>query len=126
MSNRAHYTLLGCVGFILFALGCGGTNPTPSTSQPTATHEDHSGHDHASEDHGGEAAIEKALASLSAEDRAAAEKQQTCPVSGEPLGSMAAPIKLTVEGRDVFVCCDGCTDALMAEPGKFLAKLPQD
>jgi len=50
------------------------------------------------------------LAKLSPEDRALAEKQKTCPVSGEPLGSMGVPYKLTVQGRDVLLCCPGCED----------------
>ena len=50
-------------------------------------------------------------------------KQKTCPVSGEPLGSMGVPIKVRAKGTDVFVCCDGCKDAVLAETDKFLAKL---
>ena len=69
--------------------------------------------------------IAKALAELSAEDRAAAEKQKVCPVSGEPLGAMGAPIKLTVADREVFICCKGCQGDLEADPEKFLAKLKQ-
>jgi hypothetical protein len=126
MLNRVHYILLGCGAYSLFALGCSGASTPPVTSPPAATQEDHSGHDHGDHAASGDSEITKALSSLSVEDRAAAEKQKTCLVGGEPLGSMGAPVKVTVLGRDVFVCCDGCTDALKADPEKFLAKLPQE
>ncbi|NUQ62164.1 MAG: hypothetical protein HUU20_06735 [Pirellulales bacterium] len=69
--------------------------------------------------------VRQALAKLSAEDRAIAEKQKVCPVSGEPLGSMGTPYKVTVKGRDVFLCCDGCEEEIKAHPDKYLAKLPE-
>ena len=72
---------------------------------------------------GGDSEIEKALAELPAADRAAAEKQQVCPVSDEALGSMGKPVKVTVEGQDVFLCCAGCEDALREDPEKYFAKL---
>lgn len=68
--------------------------------------------------------VRQALASLSPEDRAVAEKQKTCPVSGEPLGSMGTPYKVTVQDREVFLCCDGCEEEIKAHPDQYLAKLP--
>lgn len=56
-------------------------------------------------------------------DRVAARQQRICPVSGEPLGSMGKPIKLTVEGREVFICCASCEDALREDPEKYFAKI---
>jgi hypothetical protein len=61
--------------------------------------------------------------SLSAEDRKLAERQNLCPVTNKPLGSMGAPARVVVEGRVVFLCCDGCEDALRSQPAKHLAKL---
>jgi hypothetical protein len=61
--------------------------------------------------------------SLTDADKAAILAQKICPVSGEDLGSMGDPIKVTVDGRDVFVCCDQCVEPLKAEPAKYLAKL---
>ena len=63
------------------------------------------------------------LAKLSNEDRALAEKQKVCPVSGEELGSMGAPIKVDVKGQPVFICCEGCKEDLLSKPDEFLAKL---
>src|SRR3954451_19896098 len=69
------------------------------------------------------AKIKASLALLSTEDRALAEKQKICPVSGEPLGAMGAPKKISVAGHDVFICCQGCEKELTSEPDKYLAKL---
>ncbi len=94
--------------------GCGG---------PAAPVDPHEGHDHGEVD--GDPAHAEALAALSPEDRALAEKQKVCPVMGSPLGSMGTPVKVTVEGRDVFLCCEGCRPAIEADPKKFLANLPE-
>jgi hypothetical protein len=69
--------------------------------------------------------IKASLALLSTEDRALAEKQKICPVSGEPLGTMGAPKKINVAGRYVFICCPGCEEDLTSHPDKYLAKLDQ-
>ena len=70
-----------------------------------------------------EAKIQAALAELPEADRAAAEKQRTCPVTDAPLGSMGAPVKITVKGRDVFLCCAGCESTIRDDPDTYLAKL---
>jgi YHS domain-containing protein len=68
-------------------------------------------------------ALPAGLADLSAADRATALAQRVCPVSGELLGSMGKPFKVTVKGRTFFLCCDGCQDDLNKDPDKYLAKL---
>jgi hypothetical protein len=72
-----------------------------------------------------DAEVVDALAKLSPEDRALAEAQKTCPVTGELLGSMGVPIKVTVQGRDAFVCCEGCVDELKNDFAKYEDKLPK-
>src|SRR3954454_3082733 len=69
------------------------------------------------------AKIKANLASLSTAERAIVEKQKICPVSGEPLGQMGPPKKVTVAGHDVFLCCAGCVDAVTKDPAKYLAKI---
>jgi YHS domain-containing protein len=69
------------------------------------------------------AKIKASLALLSTHDRALAEKQKICPVSGEALGAMGAPKKISVAGHDVFICCQGCEKELTSEPDKYLAKI---
>ncbi|MBX9582357.1 MAG: hypothetical protein K2X87_18805 [Gemmataceae bacterium] len=60
------------------------------------------------------------LAKLPADDRARAEAQKVCPVTGEPLGSMGVPVKLTLQGEAVFVCCKGCVGKAEADPDRTL------
>lgn len=67
--------------------------------------------------------ITAALAELSVEDRALAIAQKICPVSGELLGEMGAPVKIDVKGQPVFICCEGCKDKLLANADEYLAKI---
>ena len=98
--------------------GCGSSSsvPPPQASQPK--HDDHGAHADTAE-------IAETLAKLAPADKAAAEKQKICPVTGVPLGSMGVPPKVSVNGRDVFLCCERCEDALKEDPEKHLAKLPK-
>jgi hypothetical protein len=63
------------------------------------------------------------LAELSVEDRVLAQKQKICPVTGEELGKHGKPIKFSVNGEIIFLCCSGCVDAIKKDPDKYLAKL---
>lgn len=131
-------SLLAVLAFTVSLSGCGSQSGKPdakpakqkSPAKTQTDHDhDHGDHGHADHDHGDHAHAEenseiaKALSKLSPVDRAAAEKQKTCPVSGGPLGAMGMPIKLTVKGREVFLCCQGCEDAIKKDPDKYLAKL---
>ncbi|MDB5309959.1 MAG: hypothetical protein JWO38_4161 [Gemmataceae bacterium] len=64
--------------------------------------------------------VEKAVAAgldkLSPADRKAAEAQKFCAVQDTiRLGSMGTPVKVTVNGKDVFLCCEGCRDAALKD-----------
>ncbi len=59
-------------------------------------------------------------------DREAALRQKTCPATGLPLGSMGVPIKITVDGRSFFICCDHCTERANAESDRVLKQLNQN
>ncbi len=50
-------------------------------------------------------------------------RQKVCPVTGQPLGSMGQPVRVTVKGQTVFLCCRGCEQAIRKNPDKYLAKL---
>lgn len=63
------------------------------------------------------------LAGLSDSDRVLAMEQRICPVTGKLLGSMGQPPKLSVEGREVFICCAGCEDRLRSDPEQYFAKI---
>jgi membrane fusion protein, copper/silver efflux system len=70
-----------------------------------------------------EAKIQAALARLSEADRVMAEQQRFCAVLPESrLGSMGTPIKIEIEGKPVFLCCDGCRDEAKANPDATLKK----
>ncbi len=99
----------------------------PTTTQPPDAdgHADHDdgGHDHSGHDHGSMEEMQAGLAKLSESDRAAVMKQHVCPVSGDMLGTMGAPIKMTVGDQEVWVCCEACQEPLTTDPEKYLAKL---
>ena len=117
--------------------GCGAppaANPSApdnsaATTEPDAEHANHAHGDHAGHAQSGPASksdmdkIKSELAKLPPEDRASAEKQHVCPVSGEMLGLMGAPMKIDVKGRQVWICCESCKDPLLENPDKYLAKL---
>jgi membrane fusion protein, copper/silver efflux system len=62
--------------------------------------------------------------SLSAADRKLAAAQKICPVTSAPLDSMGGPVRIEVNGRTVFLCCEGCEEAVRKDPKKYLAKIP--
>jgi hypothetical protein len=67
--------------------------------------------------------VAAALGKLSDDDRKLAETQRFCAVQNENLlGSMGKPVKLTIEGKPVFLCCAGCEADAKAAPKKTLAK----
>jgi membrane fusion protein, copper/silver efflux system len=69
-----------------------------------------------------EAKIKSALAKLTPDDRTLAESQRFCPVlPTSRLGSMGIPLKLTVDGETVFVCCSGCRKKALSDPSETLA-----
>ena len=71
-----------------------------------------------------EAEIKEALAELPAADRTAAEAQRFCPVMQDHrLGSMGAPVKVTIDGQPVFVCCKSCSKKATANPKATLASV---
>ncbi len=98
-------------GSIYFG-GSGGKN-SPATVRPT-TPEDT------------DAKLNAVLAKLSTADREAVAKQRFCPVlTQNQLGSMGAPIKLTVSGESVYLCCAGCKDNALSDPAATLAKVKE-
>jgi hypothetical protein len=50
-------------------------------------------------------------------------KAELCPVTNKPLGSMGEPVTVTVDGRQVRLCCEGCEAPLRKNPAKYLSKL---
>lgn len=65
------------------------------------------------------------IKNLPTEDQELALAQAVCPVSGENLGSMDTPLKVSAEGRDFFICCKGCEKAVDKDPKSVVAKLDE-
>jgi hypothetical protein len=126
--------------FVVVVAGCGGSGG--DSAQPAAVpanagaHAEHDqggqpGQEGADQQAGGDqhappselAKYADVLAELPMEERMAVYKQKVCPVSGEPLGAMGKPYKVTVKDRDVFLCCPGCEAKITADPDTYLAKL---
>ena len=124
MKQSIFSTISLAVAAIMLA-GCSGTSPAPTQSGNSSASSDT--HDHGDHDHGAAASdmekMKAELAKLSPEDAASAEKQHFCPVSGEMLGSMGAPIKIDAKGESVWICCDGCKQKILDNPDEYLAKI---
>jgi Cu(I)/Ag(I) efflux system membrane fusion protein len=70
-----------------------------------------------------DADVQAALAKLSPADRTLAETQGNCPILGTRLGSMGVPVKLTLQGLPVFVCCEGCVKKAKSDEKATLDKV---
>ena len=120
------------VALSLGLYGCGAPAESESVTQPSSSPAadgsgKHGDHDHGDED--GLTDMEKMkaeLAKLSPEDAALAEKQHFCPVSGDMLGIMGPPIKIDVNGQQIWICCEGCRESLLENPDEYLAKLKNE
>ena len=114
--------LLVALTSALWLSGCGSS---VESDQPTPTSISSGDHDHG--DHGDgdveDGSVAEQLAKLSAGDRTLAMRQNTCPVTEEPLGSMGSPIKVRVKDHDVFICCQACKDELLENADQYLTKL---
>ncbi|HSQ58132.1 MAG TPA: efflux RND transporter periplasmic adaptor subunit [Gemmata sp.] len=65
------------------------------------------------------------LAQLSADDRKLAEAQVWCPIQHDRLGIMGKPLKLTLNGKKVFVCCSSCVEDATAAPDRMLQTIEE-
>jgi YHS domain-containing protein len=65
------------------------------------------------------------LAELDKSDQAGIARQQVCPVTGAKLGSMGDPIKMLVDGKPLYLCCQGCVAKVKNAPETYLAKVGQ-
>ena len=102
-----------------------GADHTPAKTEADHDHGDHQHgqHEHGEHGHSDMSKMKANFASLSAADRASAEAQHFCPVSGEMLGADGPPIKMRVKNRDVWICCESCREKILSSPDKYLAKL---
>jgi YHS domain-containing protein len=128
MLNLRSVVGMSLVAGLFFIAGCSPNTPKATPAAPKA--EDQEAADQKTETaaHADKTAAElpEGLKELSPEDLAIAQKQKVCPVTGEALGSMGKPYKVTIKGQTVFLCCDGCEEAIKKDPDKYLAKLKKE
>lgn len=67
--------------------------------------------------------IEKHTAAVAEAQGGESYPSKTCPVSGEPLGSMGDPVNIVVGNSLVKVCCAGCEKGIAKDPAKMVAKV---
>ena len=118
--------LLSCLAVGMIAVGLSGCGSAPDSDQAQPA----SGQPAAGNDGHAAPAVTDGFAGLSDDDRELAKAQKICPVSGELLGAMGTPVKITVTAgdgtqRDVFLCCAGCEGAIKGDPDTYLAKLDE-
>ncbi|MGO9113200.1 MAG: efflux RND transporter periplasmic adaptor subunit [Thermoguttaceae bacterium] len=65
----------------------------------------------------------KNIEQLPQEDWQAAKAQGICPVTETALGSMGVPVKITLRGKTVFLCCKSCIGKAKRDPEGILKKL---
>ena len=58
-------------------------------------------------------------------ERKQALAQRFCPVTGAALGSMGVPVKITLRGQTVFLCCKGCMGKAKRSPDEMLKILAE-
>ncbi len=98
--TMAGVVLAAVIGLVLFA-GCAKEPPQPQAKQ-TST----SGH----------------AATDQAQVQAVVAEQTSCPVMG---GTIDKNIFVEYKGKKVYFCCKGCPETFLANPEKYVAKLPQ-
>jgi hypothetical protein len=92
----------------------GGDRRSGSTVRPSMTRDE-------------EDKIQAALAKLSPEDRRPALAQGYCPIlEDNRLGSMGTPVKVTIKGQSVFLCCKACEQEAREHPDQTLAKVEKN
>ena len=110
------FALLMFAGVSAFlSVGCASKQETTQPATPES--------DSSSTVEQGQSDVERELAKLPEEDRELARAQKVCPVTGELLGSMGVPIKVTVDGRSLFICCEGCEEEVKKNFDEYVAKL---
>jgi hypothetical protein len=113
-------TLPAVLTALLAAIGCNNAKAPPTGTAETKVTAKAKAADAESDE------IAAELAKLSPEDRKLAEAQKWCAISSnERLGEMGPPIKITLKGQPVFLCCEGCQKKAEANPDKTLAKVEE-
>lgn len=110
MSWYRHF--LVCFGLLVTLAGCSDSGTTTqSTSAPKKKLSE-------------EERIAAAINELPEGERDLAKAQKFCAVAETGrLGSMGKPFKLEIDGKPVYLCCEGCKDEALKNPEETLAKV---
>jgi len=101
------------VGLTMFS-GCKDEEPTPEADVS------HEGHDHGDGEHSHD---HPEMAMTETSQEIAGTEQTTCPVmEGNKINK---EYFVEYKGKKVYFCCPGCDDKFLANPEKYIAKLPQ-
>jgi len=65
------------------------------------------------------------VATLDESDKKGISRQKVCPVTGARLGSMGDPIKVLIDGKPLYLCCQGCVAKVKNDPKTYVAKAGQ-
>ena len=131
-SLRTLFTL-AAIPFLALALLTGCSEDTASTdSHEGHDQTEHAGHDHDNHDEHADHAEHEGHDNDDGHDHAEHEDHAlgehsdsllpTCVVSGEKLGSMGTPVKVSHNGTEIQLCCDSCTDKFEANADQYVAK----
>ncbi|MBX9792218.1 MAG: hypothetical protein K2Y37_25120 [Pirellulales bacterium] len=84
----------------------------------------HEGHEHDAP--ASESDIQAALKKLSAADLKLATAQRFCAtMTRDRLGAMGTPVKVVIEGKPVFLCCESCREQALENPKATLKTVEQ-
>ncbi len=116
------------LALLLFAQGCAKKEepvaqppmPKPSASEPAMGQTQSETLAGAAKE---TAAAAKDTVMAAGEQMAAAIEQKICPVmEGNPINP---DIFVEYKGKKVYFCCNGCQEKFLADPEKYISKLPQ-
>jgi len=79
----------------------------------------------ASAGHGAAMTNKLTVSTSTTADKAAITRQRVCAVAGSRLGSMGTPVKVTMNGQSLFLCCKGCVGKVEKNPAGYFAKAAQ-
>jgi YHS domain-containing protein len=114
--NKKLVSALLTTGLLLVALvlinGCKKSEPGSTESASTEMGQNMTEHEHAAM-----TATDEATTQV-----AAATEQKICPVMGNPIDKN---VFIEYQGKKVYFCCEDCKSKFLADPEKYIAKLPQ-
>src|SRR4030042_3401508 len=113
LKHKKLLSIVTIIGLLIFAsvLLTGCEKSKPETTEPATMEMDHN------------MAEPEAVVAKTAAGGASVTEQTLCPVMDG--NKIDKNIFVEYQGKKVYFCCSGCKAKFLAEPEKYLAKLPQ-